>query len=238
MGMQNRLEYFLLQIQKKLLPHQRSMNRGLFITTISLALFWILAGVSVFFIPKQSLLLMQISGKLGTISLFLFVLTLFPGIITRLQLNHRSLTTIATLLTPFRRQLGILMFITALLHMSLSTTLPKIALELIPVGNVSELSLVEKFQLASKAFPPSLRLFEQVGIVAWVILLPVWLTSNDFSQKVLGRKWKTLQRLTYLALWFIFAHVAMQSQPVVVLLLVVGLLEMYSWVLVWRRKQK
>lgn len=236
--MQNQLENFLLQIQKTLLPYQRSINRGLLIAAISLAVFWILAGISVFFIPKQTLLLMQISGKLGTISLFLFVLTLFPGIITRLHLNQRSLTIIATLLTPYRRQLGILMFITALLHMSFSTTLPKIAFELIPVGNLSDLSFVEKFQLASKAFPPSLRLFEQVGMVAWVILLPVWLTSNDFSQKFLGRKWKSLQRLTYLALWFIFSHVAMQSQPVAVLLLLVGLLEIYSWVLVWRRKQK
>lgn len=235
--MKNQLEYFLLFFQKQLVPSQQLVKRGLFFIAVFFVCIWLVASLSVFFIPKQILLLMQISDKLGTLSLLLFVLTLLPGIITRLQINQKSLSIIAIIITLFRRQLGILMFITAFLHMSLGTTLPLIAFQLIPIANLSALSIAEKIRLSARAFPPTLRSFEQIGMVAWMILLPVWLTSNDFSQKLLGKKWKTLQRLTYVALWFIFIHVALQKESLALVLLLVGLLEMYSWVSVWRRKQ-
>jgi len=222
--MQKSFSDYLLFLQKLLLSRQRLINTGLFILEIILLLAWILALYTGLNNPKQVFVVLELGGKLGTFSMILFVVTLLPGIIMRLKVIPKITLPIATLITPFRRHLGILMFITAFVHMSFSSTLPYIALQLISTGKV--------------VLPPPFRLFEQIGLIGWMLLLPVWLTSNDFSMKKLGKWWKRLQRLTYLALWLIFAHVAMQSQPVAVLLLVVGLLEMYSWVLVWRRKQK
>lgn len=42
------------------------------------------------------------------------------------------------------------------------------------------------------------RPFITVGMTAYALLLPLALTSNRFSQRRLGRKWKSLHRLVYL----------------------------------------
>jgi sulfoxide reductase heme-binding subunit YedZ len=212
---------YLQVVQKVIIPRQKQINTGLLIFEIILLLIWCLAVFVAFRNPQQIFVVLKISGKLGTASLLLFSLTLLPGIIMRLKLVPKLTLPIATLITPFRRHIGILMFITAFVHMSFSSTLPYIALQLISTGKV--------------VLPPPFRLFEQIGLIGWMLLLPVWLTSNDFSMKKLGKWWKRLQRLTYLALWLIFIHVALQKELLALFLLVVGLLEIYSWVSVWRR---
>lgn len=212
---QKTLADFFSLLQKQLIPRQRQINFGFFIVEIFLVVFWLLALVIALNSPKQVFVLLELGGKLGTVSLILFSLTLVPGIIMRLKLVPQITLPIATLITPFRRHLGILMFITAFVHMSFSSTLPYIAIQLISTGTV--------------VFPPPLRLFEQIALIAWLLLLPVWLTSNDYSMKKLGKSWKVLQRLSYIALWLIFIHVAMQTKPLALLLLVVGIVEIYSW---------
>ncbi len=213
--MQKNLSDLLLFVQKQLIPRQRQINTGLFIIEIFLVLIWLLALLTAILSPQQVFVVLNIGRKLGTTALLLFCLTLLPGILKRLKIVPLVTLPIATLITPFRRHLGILMFTTAFVHMSFSSTLPYIAIQLVSTGTV--------------VFPTPFRLFEQVALIAWLLLLPVWLTSNDLSMKKLGKSWKVLQRLTYVALWLIFAHVAMQSKPAALLLLVVGLLEIYSW---------
>ncbi len=219
--MQKTISDILTFLQKQLIPRQRQVNTALFALEIVLLLIWFLALFTALNNPQQVFVVLEIGGKLGTASLLLFSLTLLPGIIMRLKMVPKISLPIATLITPFRRHLGILMFITAFVHMSFSSTLPYIAIQLLSTGKV--------------VFPPPFRLFEQIALIAWWLLLPVWLTSNDFSKKLLGRKWKTLQRLTYLALWLIFIHVALQKESLAVALLLVGALEIYSWVFVWRQ---
>lgn len=219
--MQKSFSDYLFFLQKLLLSRQRLINTGLFILEIILLLAWILALYTGLNNPKQVFVVLELGGKLGTFSMILFVVTLFPGIIMRLKVIPKITLPIATLITPFRRHLGILMFITAFVHMSFSSTLPYLALQLISTGKV--------------VLPPPFRLFEQIGLIGWMLLLPVWLTSNDFSMKKLGKWWKRLQRLTYLALWLIFIHVALQKESLALILVLVGLLEIYSWVSVWRR---
>ncbi|MGE3758848.1 MAG: sulfite oxidase heme-binding subunit YedZ [Pseudobdellovibrionaceae bacterium] len=47
-----------------------------------------------------------------------------------------------------------------------------------------------------------------MGLAAWLILLVLTLTSNDFSMRRLGgKKWKNIHRLVYLATAFITIHV-------------------------------
>lgn len=222
--MQKILNDLLLFVQKQLLPRQRQINLGFFILELILVVVWLLALLVTIISPRQIFVLLELGSKLGTVSLILFTLTMIPGIVKRLVLLPKLTLPIATLITPFRRHLGILMFLTAFVHMSFSSTLPYIALQLLSTGTV--------------VFPPPLRLFEQVGVIAWMLLMPVWLTSNDLAMKKLGKKWKLLQRFTYVALWLIFVHVAMQTDKKAIILFVIGLLEVISWLVFWWRKQK
>lgn len=50
------------------------------------------------------------------------------------------------------------------------------------------------------------RPYMALGILAWVIMVPLALTSNRWSQKALGRRWKTLHRLVYPAAVLACAH--------------------------------
>ena len=220
--MQKTISDLLLFLQKELIPRKRQINSGLFILEILLLLIWGLALFTALNNPQQVFVVLKIGPKLGTTALLLFCLTLLPGIIMRLKMVPKFSLPIATLITPFRRHLGILMFITAFVHMSFSSTLPYIAIQLISTGKV--------------VLPPPFRLFEQIALIGWLLLLPVWLTSNDFSMKKLGKWWKRLQRFSYIALWLIFIHVALQTESLALIVLVVGLLEVCSWVVVWRRK--
>ncbi len=221
--MQKTISDILTFLQKQLIPRQRQVNTALFALEIVLLLIWFLALFTALNNPQQVFVVLEIGGKLGTASLLLFSLTLLPGIIMRLKMVPKISLPIATLITPFRRHLGILMFITAFVHMSFSSTLPYIAIQLISTSKV--------------VLPPPFRLFEQIALIGWLLLLPVWLTSNDFSMKKLGKWWKRLQRISYIALWLIFIHVALQTESLALIVLVMGLLEVYSWVVALRQAQ-
>ena len=233
--MQKTISDLLIFLQKQLFPRQRKINAGLFALEILLLLLWALALFTALNNPQQVFVFLEIGGKLGTASLLLFCLTLLPGIIVRLKVVPKLTLPIATLVTPFRRHLGILMFITAFVHMSFSSTLPYIALQLNKVQSIAPMTFAQKLTVLSGVLPPPFRLFEQIALIAWILLLPVWLTSNDFPMKKLGKWWKRLQRISYVALWLIFVHVALQKESLALILLIIGLLEIYSWMSVWRR---
>lgn len=133
------------------------------------------------------------AGTLGTVSLILFVITLIPGILRRFKLTSSSGGKILTqMILPIRRQLGIAMFITAFAH--------SIGLRW------------ETFQLAAETgVPPQPPLFEIFGTVSLLILLPLFITSNQQSVRILKRGWKNLHRLIYVAGWIIFGHVTLQG---------------------------
>ena len=60
------------------------------------------------------------------------------------------------------------------------------------------------------SFAAIVRDFVELGIwtgwVAFLIFVPLALTSNDYSVRALGPGWKALQRLTYVAAIFTLAH--------------------------------
>ena len=158
------------------------------------------------------LILAGIAGKFGTIALFLFLGTLLPGIMQRFKIFPLFSASIVL----FRRQMGILMFLIGILHSSYISTIPavmtgKLGLEYLPENGL-------------------------MGIITLLLLFPVWLTSNDLSQKKFGKFWKTLQRLTYFALISIFLHVALVELSAAVLTVTVLLLELSSWLKVWFQK--
>ncbi len=80
--------------------------------------------------------------------------------------------------------------------------------------------------------------FAELGIwtgwLAFVVFVPLAVTSNDASVRRLGRRWKTLQRFVYLAAVATFAHwlfVAHETGPALVHFVPLAVLE--AWRL-WR----
>jgi methionine sulfoxide reductase heme-binding subunit len=155
--------------------------------------------------------------QLGMASLVLYILTLLPGIITRLSVLPDLTRPVASLLTPFRRQLGVNMFLLALGHQFFVQFFP--------------------FLFHPQLSPQDIVLTPHtlVGVLALVVLMPLWLTSNDRAVRYLGRWWKRVHRLTYVAMLLIFAHVALFNSWWAVVMGVVVILEAASWVRWWAR---
>jgi sulfoxide reductase heme-binding subunit YedZ len=51
------------------------------------------------------------------------------------------------------------------------------------------------------------RPYMAVGISAWLLLVPLGLTSNGWAQRKLGRRWKTLHQLVYLIAVLACVHI-------------------------------
>jgi DMSO/TMAO reductase YedYZ heme-binding membrane subunit len=164
-------------------------------------------------LPKNFSVLLEIGGKFGTISVLFYALTLMPGILKRLQI----LPVIQVSLMLFRRQFGILMFLFAINHSGYSLLFPTLALTGAP--------------------PMTLSTREIFGTIAEFVLFPLFITSNDLSLRKLGKWWKVIHKLTYVALLFIFGHIVLLGGELTLKLLVGGLigLELISWIVYWRR---
>lgn len=180
------------------------------VVEIGLVLMWFGVSQVVLGDTKQLLLLLNLGLKFGQVAAILYVLTLTPGILQRFG----WLAPVRVVMMLFRRHLGILMYITMFIHMSWTTTLPLISL----------------FGYDLTKYP-QLATFQLVGFAAALILLPLILTSNDFSVKYLGKWWKRLHKLTYVALFLIFLHVALiESTKWLILMSCTLIAWVFSWI--------
>lgn len=210
----------LLDIQKYLAIHRKQISKIFLIFEVLLITFWLAVYLKSLDDYRSILVVVyEIGLKLGEIATMLYVVTLAPGIITRLQWFPQLTQPIASIILPFRRHFGILMFLTAFVHLSFTTTLPHFA----------------RYDFKPPQLLPPLALFQWMGLIAWLCLLPLWLTSNDLSQKKLGKTWKILHRFTYFALIFIFLHTALQGVIWMYLIGTTLVLEALSWIVSWRR---
>lgn len=50
------------------------------------------------------------------------------------------------------------------------------------------------------------RPYMTLGIMAWLLLLPLGLTSNRYMQQRLGRRWRRLHRLVYVVAFLVCGH--------------------------------
>jgi sulfoxide reductase heme-binding subunit YedZ len=212
---------YLMPVQKFLAVHRRAVNNIFLTTELLIIALWL----TVFFnaLSDFRAIFLQVYNlglTLGQTAIILYAITLTPGIITRLQWFPPVTQPISSLILPFRRHFGILMFLTAFLHLSFTTTLPYFA-----AHNFSPPNLL-----------PELATFQWMGLFGWLALLPLWLTSNDYAQKGLGKFWKILHRLTYVALFFIFLHVALQGVKWMYVIAPFLILEVISWLVYWRRE--
>ena len=119
----------------------------------------------------------------GRAALLALLVVITPGILGRFNIQAR----VTRIITLYRRRLGILVFLLAFTHFHL-VSLPKLA----------------------GVEPNILPTFQVMGLTALVILFVLFLTSNNFSQRKLGKWWKRLHRLIYLVVLLILVHTAMQ----------------------------
>lgn len=111
----------------------------------------------------------------------LLLVVLLPGCLQRIGVRNRFVR----ILTAWRRVLGVLMYLAALVH-------ALFLLDYIPQFSGGEIVLFD--------------LVTATGLVSLTLLLPVLVTSNSFSVRFLGRFWKILQRMTYLVIPLVAVH--------------------------------
>ncbi len=150
-------------------------------------------------------------GKLfGDGALLSFIATLLPGIGERFGIRNIFLSIIKI----YRRQVGILMYLFALLHVVLS--------KIIITASFSELS--------------DLSIFEIMGSLSLLILFSLFLTSNNISLIRLRLNWYRIHRFTYVVMFFILLHVSLQSLSAWSILMAITLiLQLVSFVVIYRR---
>lgn len=155
----------------------------------------------------------QFGKHSGQSALVLLGIVVLPGILGRLNIQIK-LTRIITL---FRRQLGITVFIFAYIHYSFIRGIPYIS-TLIP-------------------FKLSFPMFEIMGMAAISLLFLMFITSNNFSQKKLGRGWKKLHRIVYIVLWLLVLHTGLQRISIwSIFIFSFALIETLSWIYYTFRK--
>lgn len=113
-------------------------------------------------------------------------------------------------LLRFRRALGVLCFVYVLLHL------------LVWLG----LDLRDPGRIWAEVIK---RPYIMVGVLAFVLMVPLAVTSNNASVRRLGRQWRRLHRLTYMAailgaVHFIWLAKGFQIEPLVYLGLILGFL--------------
>lgn len=122
-------------------------------------------------------------------------------------------------LLKFRRVIGVLTFVYVLLHLLVW--------------------LVLDVQVLSQIWGDILkRPYITVGMAGFVLLLPLAVTSNDWSVRKLGPRWRSLHKLTYVAAGLGALHYVMlargfQIEPLVYMAIVAGLIALR-----WRPNRK
>lgn len=170
-------------------------------------------AISVFLSPFY-LYWTRLGDMMGNLAVVTFCFSLLPGILKRFQVAG-SLKLVQVLLMTFRRQLGVMMYFFVFEHYLWVRLMPSV-----------------KF---SSGIIPN-NLYEIMGMLAFLLLTPLFLTSNDFSIKFLGSKWRLLHKSIYLINWLIFFHLLILGRGgwSLVLIYTIGLMEIVSWLVYFK----
>lgn len=197
------------------------MQRWLIEHKTSIIRFWYGALIAwfLFFLLSTQLSSVQfwvwIGKKVGTVALITFWIVLIPGMMKRFQITG-WLLPVRTVLMLYRRQIGVTVYVLATTHYWWSRMLP-----LLSVG--------------ADIF--TFRTFEIMGVTAITLLTPLFLTSNDWSLKHLGKWWNRIHSLVYIVIWILFLHVALQDLSwKAFVTLIVAAFELFS--LIWAKAQQ
>jgi len=173
----------------------------------------LLSGYAIYFEKPAATAFLLSARTFGQLALITYIVTTIPGICRRFGLQHRLIQ----ILMIFRRYFGILMYLLAVTHYLLMRGFQSIfaALPLIPE-----------------------QLFTVFGFTALVLLTAMVLTSNDFLHGYLGKWWQRIHNLTYVIIFLIFLHVALQRISIwAVLIGINALLQLVSHIYYFLRKK-
>jgi DMSO/TMAO reductase YedYZ heme-binding membrane subunit len=190
-------------------------NRGKIIVVFKIVYVLIICFIAYVFIAMRGndhmlMLIYEVGKKFGDFSVITYIVTLLPGMGERFNIKNSLLS----ILRSYRRYIGILMYIFALTHISLTKLFFVTTLDgILPQGS-----------------------YEVMGLVAILSLLFLFLSSNNISMSRLKIWWYRIQRLTYIAMFFIFLHVALVSISTWTILMgVTTLLQITSFIAVYKR---
>ncbi len=163
---------------------------GFFVLIYSLIILILLLGVYPMFAKgKIDQFYYSLGVWSGRAALLMLSLTVFPGILGRFNIK----IPITFVITRYRRQFGITVFLLAFTHYFLINLGPQI----------------------TKIYPLMLwpgYLFMQLSLIALVLLFLMFITSNSWSVLHLKKWWKRLHRVVYIILWLILFHVYLQNK--------------------------
>lgn len=125
----------------------------------------------------------------GKFSIWTFWIIAIPGIFQRFRVKNK-LQKIQLFLMKHRRYLGIIMFNFAFIHFM----------------------WMRGFDIIQSGIPRNIPLYQVFGSFALILTTPLFLTSNNFSVKKLGKYWKTLHTLVYPIMFLLVLHTALQGQ--------------------------
>lgn len=125
----------------------------------------------------------------GKFSIWTFWIIAIPGIFQRFRVKNK-LQKIQLFLMKHRRYLGIIMFNFAFIHFM----------------------WMRGFDIIQSGIPSNIPLYQVFGSFALILTTPLFLTSNNFSVKKLGKYWKTLHTLVYPIMFLLVLHTALQGQ--------------------------
>ena len=173
-----------------------------------LVISWILIFISLFFIKDN----LQPAGlEMGNWAIRFLWLASVPGILKRFRVTG-FLQNIQIVLMKSRRRIGDLMFTFALMHYLWNRLFFFIRIGIYPT-------------------PDQVPLFESLGFMGLFILIPLFLTSNNFSVRFLKVWWTRIHSLVYLAMWLIAFHVVLQGLIVEsVITFTIAILQIASWI--------
>lgn len=127
-----------------------------------------------------------IVGKLmGKAAITMLTVVVLPGILRRFAARS-ILKQVQLFLMAIRRQTGDLMFTFAVAH----AVWVRILLYL-------------RFGLPSIL---SIPFFQVMGTITLLLLFPLFLTSNNYSIRLLKKNWQKVHNIIYIAVWFAAAH--------------------------------
>lgn len=197
-----------LRIQQIAVQHRIRIIRVFQTLEIALVSFTTLASVKALIDPTRLPALFLVAPLFGKIAAFLLTITLLPGILGRFSLFPIPRAT----LMLFRRYLGILTYLMVVTHSMFIYWLPSF----------------------TYGFGP-LRFFQLFGMLAATMATPLFLTSNDYSVRVLKKGWKRIHKLVYLMLIFALLHTLLIEVGVISLMLAtVAVLEVLSFLVQYR----
>lgn len=139
--------------------------------------------LSLFFIQYNFLAPGTLAGRFAIYTLWIIAI---PGILNRFK-STGFLRKFQIVLTSIRRQLGILMFILVSIHFFWS----------------------RGFSYINNGLPLTIPLFQVFGLVAYLFLISLALTSNNWSVRKMKKWWQRLHYLNYLVMFLLVFHTAL-----------------------------